>query len=212
MVHATERAPAVATETDPDNAVTAPAANSGSDLGLFVGQLLRRPNKIVALAPSSVGLSEKMVERLGPDTGSVIELGTGTGKITDFILGRGIAEENMALVEINSTFVDVLEAKYPKAQVVQRSATEIEEIEIDNVGAVVSGLPLLSMPTSVQREIVGGAFRKLRPGGIFVQFTYGYRPPVDREVRDALGLDWNRSAKVWLNLPPARAYTFWQKS
>ena len=48
--------------------------------------------------------------------------------------------------------------------------------------------PPVSIPTPTQRRIVEGAFRLLRPGGVFVQFTYGWRPPVDREVREALAL------------------------
>jgi phosphatidylethanolamine/phosphatidyl-N-methylethanolamine N-methyltransferase len=77
---------------------------------------------------------------------------------------------------------------------------------------VVSGLPMLAIPTPVQHQIVEGVFRLLRPGGVFVQFTYGWRPPIDRKVREALGLEWTVSPWVRRNMPPARVYTFRQTS
>jgi phosphatidylethanolamine/phosphatidyl-N-methylethanolamine N-methyltransferase len=83
-------------------------------------------------------------------------------------------------------------------------ATRVAEAPLDDVGAVVSGLPLLAIPAPVQHQIVEGAFRLLRPGGVFVQFTYGWRPPIDRKVREALGLEWTVSPWVRRNVPPAR--------
>ncbi|HEU0222706.1 MAG TPA: methyltransferase domain-containing protein [Paracoccaceae bacterium] len=186
------------------------AVRSHGHFGLFIGQLLQRPAKIVAISPSSRHLARVMVRELGPETGSVIELGSGTGMITEAILARGVAEERLALFEINAAFADLLARAYPRAKLMRMSAARCEEAPLEDVGAVVSGLPLLSMPKALQLAIVGGAFRKMRPGGIFVQFTYGYRPPVDRSVREALGLSWTRSGKVWRNLPPARVYTFRQ--
>jgi phosphatidylethanolamine/phosphatidyl-N-methylethanolamine N-methyltransferase len=73
---------------------------------------------------------------------------------------------------------------------------------------VVSGLPLLSMPLALQRDILTGTFARVRPGAPYVQFTYGPAPPVARAVRDELGLDWRVSPRIWQNLPPARVYRF----
>jgi phosphatidylethanolamine/phosphatidyl-N-methylethanolamine N-methyltransferase len=147
---------------------------------LFLGQMLRRPGRVAAVSPSSMALARMMTRDLGPETGSVVELGGGTGKITDAILARGVAPD----------------------------ATRVAEAPLEDVGAVVSGLPLLAIPAPVQHQIVEGAFRLLRPGGVFVQFTYGWRPPIDRKVREALGLEWTVSPWVRRNVPPARVYTF----
>ncbi|MEM9012070.1 MAG: methyltransferase domain-containing protein [Pseudomonadota bacterium] len=178
------------------------------DLGVFFGQLLRRPWRVVALAPSSTGLCREMTAELGPTTGPVVELGAGTGRITQAILDRGVPEENLTLLEMNTTFCALLEERFPKARVLPWKAQDVAKTGVQGAGAVVSGLPLLSMPTSVQRAIVGGTFEVLRPGGIFVQFTYGGRPPIEQSVREDLGLSWERSRRVWWNLPPAHAYTF----
>ncbi|MEL6235658.1 MAG: hypothetical protein AAFR46_14735 [Pseudomonadota bacterium] len=185
-----------------------PKPKATGHIGLFLAQLVLRPNRIVALAPSSTQLSRMMARDLGPETGSVIELGSGTGKITRAILDRGVPEERIAMFEINEAFTDLLAQSFPNAHLCKISAARCDEAPLEDVGATVSGLPLLSMPTQLQREIVGGAFRKMRPGGQFVQFTYGFRPPVDQAVREELGLRWTVSPKVWWNLPPARVYTF----
>lgn len=185
-------------------------ARGEAHVGLFLRQLLRRPGRIVALSPSSRHLARMMVREIGPDTGSVIELGAGTGIFTEALIGRGIAEDRLAIFEIDEAFADLLACAYPRAKVLRRSAGECGTAPVSDVGAVVSGLPLLSMPLDLQRAILGGAFAKLRPGGIFVQFTYGYRAPVAEAVREELGLVWTRSPRVWRNLPPARVYTFRQ--
>jgi phosphatidylethanolamine/phosphatidyl-N-methylethanolamine N-methyltransferase len=149
-----------------------------------------------------------MTAGLTQQTGAVVELGSGTGTITEAILARGVPPERLALFETNRVFAELLQRRFAGVQVLRLDAREIEKAPLEGVGAVISGLPLLSIPTPVQREIVEGAFRLMRPGGVFVQFTYGWRPPVDRPVREALGLEWEVSPWVWANIPPARVYAF----
>jgi phosphatidylethanolamine/phosphatidyl-N-methylethanolamine N-methyltransferase len=172
---------------------------------LFLGQMLRRPGRVAAVSPSSMALARMMTRDLGPETGSVVELGGGTGKITDAILARGVAPDRLAVIETNPVFVKLLRRRFPSAHILDLDATRVAEAPLEDVGAVVSGLPLLAIPAPVQHQIVEGAFRLLRPGGVF---TYGWRPPIDRKVREALGLEWTVSPWVRRNMPPARVYTF----
>jgi phospholipid N-methyltransferase len=74
------------------------------------------------------------------------------------------------------------------------------------VGAVISGLPLLSMPAQTVTDIVSGAFSYVRPGGAFYQFTYGPRCPIPRAILDRLGLKAVRIGGTVRNLPPASVY------
>jgi phospholipid N-methyltransferase len=71
------------------------------------------------------------------------------------------------------------------------------------VGAVVSGLPLLSIPHGDVKAIIRGAFTHVRPEGAFYQFTYLPRCPVPSEIADELALDCRRISAAWVNLPPA---------
>jgi phospholipid N-methyltransferase len=75
-----------------------------------------------------------------------------------------------------------------------------------SVGAVVSGLPLLSMPPRKVMSILSGAFSYIRPTGRFYQFTYGPRCPVPRPILDRLGLKATRVGGTVRNLPPAAVY------
>jgi phosphatidylethanolamine/phosphatidyl-N-methylethanolamine N-methyltransferase len=76
--------------------------------------------------------------------------------------------------------------------------------------AVISGLPLLSIPTPVLRDIMTAAFALLAPGAPFVQFTYGPRRPLPDDLISELGLSVEKGARVLRNLPPARIYRFRQ--
>jgi len=149
-----------------------------------------------------------MAATLDPDGGPVIELGAGTGRITQAIIERGIAAENIHAIEMNPVFCDDLRAGFAGLNVHQCSATEVGALDIAGAQAVVSGLPLLSMPLAVQEAILRGSFDRVGPSGSYIQFTYGPKPPVKQQLREALGLTWTTSAKIWGNLPPARVYRF----
>jgi phosphatidylethanolamine/phosphatidyl-N-methylethanolamine N-methyltransferase len=174
--------------------------------------MLRRPGRVGAVAPSSGALAKTMTRELSPDAGSVVELGGGTGMITNAILARGVAPEHLVVLETNPIFANLLRERFPAAQVLELDAQRIAEVPLEDVGTVISGLPMLAIPTPVQRRIVEGAFQLMRPGGVFVQFTYGWRAPIDREIRESLGLTWTVSHWVWRNVPPARVYRFRQAS
>ena len=181
-----------------------------SDLALFLRQLVRRPQQVVALSPSSAELARAMTRHLSAATGRVAELGAGTGTLTRAILARGVAPADLTLFELNPEFCAHLRAQFPGVTVLNQGAETLTTACAPGLGAVISGLPLLSMPDDLQTAILRGAFDRLRPDGRFVQFTYGPRPPIAESVRQTLGLSHDRGAKVWGNLPPARVYHFYR--
>lgn len=181
-----------------------------SGFGLFMGQLFKKPHQVVALAPSSEALCGEMVAELDPEGGPVIELGAGTGNITRAILATGLPADQLHSIEMNPEFCTHLRTNFPGIHVHEMSAGDCGDLPVENVQAVVSGLPLLSMPLPLQRGILGGFAKKVRAGGTYVQFTYGPKPPVARAVREELNLVWRYSHKIWWNIPPARVYRFAQ--
>ncbi len=73
-----------------------------SGLPLFLGQLIRSPQKISAIAPSSMALARRMAMELPMDrAGPVVELGAGTGKITQALLDAGVAPKDLHAFELN---------------------------------------------------------------------------------------------------------------
>lgn len=177
------------------------------DLLLFARQLLHHPSQIAAISPSSRFLARAMCAGLGPQTGPVVEFGPGTGQLTKGILAAGVARENLTLFEMSADFTALLQTRFAGVTI-HRAGAQLAAnfVPKGSVGAVVSGLPLLSMPDPVVQAILASAFDILRPDGVYIQFTYGNRPPVPVEIMDRLGIEAQRGKKVWLNLPPAQVY------
>ena len=182
-----------------------------SDIAVFLRSWLASPLKVGAIAPSGRALARMMTRSVGPGTGHVVELGPGTGVFTQSLLSRGVREQDLTLIEFNEDFALRLRRRFPKARVICTSAANIGGVEFKrgaSVGAVLSGLPLLSMPASTVSAILRGSFDHLRRDGDFFQFTYACRNPVDDQTLDRLGLQASLVGSTWVNLPPASVYGF----
>lgn len=140
------------------------------DIAVFLRSWLAAPLKVGAIAPSGKALARLMTHSIGPATGEVVELGPGTGVFTRSLLSRGVREQDLTLVEFNEEFADLLRKRFPRARVVCMDATHIGRLKFRSkfsVGAVVSGLPLLSMPAPTVSSILQGAFGHLRQDAHF---------------------------------------------
>jgi phosphatidylethanolamine/phosphatidyl-N-methylethanolamine N-methyltransferase len=179
-----------------------------SDTALFLRRLMTNPRQVSAIAPSSPFLARAMAHSLGPQTGHVVEFGPGTGSLTRAILARGVRPSDMTLFELDPLFAARLTSTFPGVCVYNAPADAAADMLAPDVGAVVSGLPLLSMPGPIVTAILRAAFQVLKPGAPFIQFTYGPQLPVPEAIMAGLGLNAERGPAVWLNLPPARVYMF----
>lgn len=179
-----------------------------SDTMLFVQEWLANPQGIGAVAPSSKDLAEAMAKWLPSDPESyVLELGPGTGVVTEALLRRGLRQDRLVAIEQNSKLTRVLREKFPRAQIITGDAWKLDELlrrrrePIETVGAVISSLPLLNFPRSEAEQLAEKIRTVLEPRGKWVQFTYRLhrlRPRGTSSFR-------LRATKiVWLNLPPAR--------
>lgn len=150
-----------------------------------------------------------MTQAIDQDTGSVLELGPGTGVFTEALVKRGLVPEQLTLVELDERFAYLLTRRFPGARIVQGSAARLSGAGIGSdvaYGAVISGLPLLSMPSRTVFRIVEGVARRLGPSGNLYQFTYGARCPVAHAILERLGLEASLLGTVMWNLPPASVY------
>ena len=181
----------------------------------FLAAWLQKPRQTASVVPSSRHLARLMVARIDPhDDGRVLELGGGTGVFTRAILETGLPAEKLEVVEINPAFARGLRRHFPHVAVLETPAQIVSTATAGDPGdyqVVVSGLPLLAMDRPLHIDILGEAFRMLRPGGSFIQFTYSLRPPVSREILDALDLDVVRVGQTVRNFPPATVFRFFRK-
>lgn len=173
-----------------------------------------------AFLPSGPFLGEAIARAtlaaMDSHTGYVIELGAGTGEVTKALLAAGISAERLALVERDPELVAFLRRHFSGLKIIEGDAARLPHLlaanGIENVAAVVSGLPLLSLPAEVVNGIVRGAFEALPDGAAMVQFTYGPTPPIPRNLRRDLNLVAVNSRRIWRNVPPAVVWTFTRAS
>ena len=160
--------------------------------------------------PSGRVLARTMAQYVEVDSqGPVIELGPGTGAITNALIAHGIDQKRLVLVEYNPGFCALLRDRYPQATVVQADAYALRDA-LWNVlsapaSAVVSGLPLVTKPMLTRLKLIRDAFVAMAPGSPFVQFTYSVAPPIPRSLP---GVSTEASERIWMNLPPARVWVY----
>ena len=180
-----------------------------SDFFRFFRSWIADPQRVSAIAPSSASLGRLITQHVSPSDGPVLELGAGTGVFTRALLSRGIRESDLTLVEYGSDFMRVLQLRFPQARVLWMDASQLASHDLfpqAKAGAVISGLPLLSMSPRKVMAILAGAFSHIRSSGVFYQFTYGPGCPVPRPILDRLGLKAIRIGGTVRNLPPASVY------
>ena len=183
--------------------------NSSSETLQFFRAWLSEPFRVAAVTPSGRALAALIVSEISAETGPVLELGPGTGVFTRALLARGVAEENLALIEFGMEFAAKLSVDFPRARTMCKDAARLRDVELFDdgpVGAVISGLPLLSMAPRRVYSILEGAFAHLCATGAFYQFTYGPRCPVSRPLLDRLGLKATYLGGTFANVPPAAVY------
>jgi phosphatidylethanolamine/phosphatidyl-N-methylethanolamine N-methyltransferase len=176
----------------------------------FFRSWFEKPLSTGAVMPSSKLLARTMASFVDPRAeGPIIELGPGTGPITEALVERGIGEHRLVLVEFNPVFCRLLRARYPLATVLQGDAYRLRRLLGDQImrraAAIVSGLPLFTKPLRTRLRLLNEAFGLLAPNAPFVQFTYAVVPPIPRSLA---GVRVEASERIWLNLPPARVWVY----
>lgn len=176
----------------------------------FLRSWIEKPLHMGAVMPSSKLLARTMAQYVDVDSkGPVIELGPGTGAITNALIEHGIDQKRLVLVEYNPGFCALLRDRYPQAKVVQGDAYALRdslgEVLDAPASAVVSGLPLVTKPMLTRLKLIRDAFMALAPGAPFVQFTYSVAPPIPKSLP---GVSTEASERIWMNLPPARVWVY----
>ncbi|MCO5115407.1 MAG: methyltransferase domain-containing protein [Burkholderiaceae bacterium] len=185
-------------------------AVSRSPRSLFLRELMAQPLAVGAICASSPHLAARMAAQVDLAAGGwVVELGGGTGVITAALLAHGVPPERLAVVEQSDRLAAHLRQRFPAIHVLHGDAAELPALlaQLDGPAApvrvqhIVSGLPLLSIPTPVRQRILHAGAQVLAPGGRLLQFTYALHGPSPWQQA---GLVCQRRERVLANLPPAR--------
>jgi len=180
------------------------------DVLRFLRSSLTAPLRTGAQWPSGKGLCRAMAAAVDPSVpGPIVELGPGTGVVTEALIARGIPQSRLTLIEFSPDFSKLLAKRYPGVRLVEGDAYALAEhvrkLGLPPPAAVVSSLPLLTQPPARRIELLREALRLMHPDGVFVQFTYFRDSPIPIE---GTGIEARVSQRIWLNIWPALVYSY----
>ena len=183
-----------------------------ADSGLFLREWLTDPQGTGAVTPSSPQLAAAMARWLPANSHSyVLELGPGTGAVTEALLQHGLREDRLVAIENNPTLAGLLRKRYPRAHIITGDAWQLDELlrergePIASVGAVISSLPLVNFPLEQAEKLAEKIRAVLEPQGTWVQYSYHIHK---RRTRGTSRFQLLASKIVWFNLPPARVNVY----
>jgi phosphatidylethanolamine/phosphatidyl-N-methylethanolamine N-methyltransferase len=183
-----------------------------TDMTVFLQEWFANPQRTGSLAPSSPQLAAAMAHWLPANPESfVLELGPGTGAVTDMLIKRGLREDRLIAIERNPKMARLLRDKFPRAQIINGDAWQLDHLlrsrrePIESVGAVISSLPLLNFPHEEAEALTQKIRAVLEPDGNWVQYSYHLGK---KQVRGATTFKLRASKIVWFNFPPARVSVF----
>jgi phospholipid N-methyltransferase len=172
---------------------------------LFARETLRNPRAMGAGWSSTRQLA-RTIARFVPltDSGLVVELGGGTGIVTEALLQQGIAPERIVSIEQAASLADYIRQRCPQVRVLKGDALHLCDLlgsDSQRVSTIVSGLPFRSLPPIIGHGIIKQIDKVLPKNGLMIQFTYDlsgrkiFMPHHFKHVAHKF---------VWRNLPPAR--------
>ncbi|OBS10207.1 class I SAM-dependent methyltransferase [Acidihalobacter prosperus] len=170
----------------------------------FAREFIAHPRQTGALFPSSRALARRMAGQVPEGEGIVIELGPGLGSVTAALLARGVPAEQLWAIEYSPRLAAQLRQRFPGVNVIEGDARHLSRLiepRPERIRAIVSSLPLRSLPKPTVHAIFGELRKVAAPSTVFVQFTYHFRSACSRLPMDFVPC--HRSF-VPLNLPPAR--------
>ena len=140
-----------------------------------------------AIAPSSRFLARAMTRHIRNRPADapplrVLEIGPGTGAVTNTIVKLLRDGDRFDLVELNDVFSQHLRTRFEQDSVWQRVAAQsevhicpLQEFQaVEPYDVVISGLPLNNFPADLVDDIFDHYFRHLAPNGVLSYFEYQF--------------------------------------
>jgi phospholipid N-methyltransferase len=195
----------------------------------FLRQCRREFRATGSILPSSRFLAKALASELSRPrpAASILEVGPGTGSVTAAILRQLQPADRVDLVEINETFIDVLNERLEQEPLFREHRNQVNLIhgpvqDLPGEGRydyIVSCLPFNNFPANLVRRIFRTYQRLLKPGGVVSYYEYALvrklKTPfisrrerrrlrcLDRVVRSYIkGFEFRRQ-RIIANIPPA---------
>ena len=167
---------------------------------VFFRQFLAHPIAVGAILPTSLATARMMAAPANPQ-GTILELGAGTGSITQGILEHLADPSHLTSVEIDPALANEFRANFPHIHLVVDDA---EQALFNGTGwdTIISGVPFTVMKPEKRARLFDLIKQKLSPTGVFVaiQYSLSSKAQLQRHFQDVTV----RFSP--LNLPPAVVY------
>ena len=201
-----------------------------ADSAVFFREYLRNFHATGAILPSGRRLAVALARFVGGNSSGplrILEVGPGTGAVTGQIIADMGRADQLDLVELNATFVELLERRFqtePAFKAVAQRARvlhcPVAELPANgSYDVIVSGLPLNNFSAADVERILAALTGLLAPRGTLSFFEYialrraralisgpterARLRGVGRAMQAVLGPREIRRDAVWLNVPPA---------
>lgn len=156
--------------------MTSLTSNSGrQNKFLFLQKFLRHGTRVASVAPSSRRLALALCQHIDstcPQT--ILELGAGTGAVTALAIERMHPDSTLLALEFDPDFARLLRRRCPEAHVIEADAAatcqRLTALGIVEVEVIISGLPVPSLPRSVNQQVFE-CVRQMAGNGYFSQLT-----------------------------------------
>ncbi len=179
-------------------------------------EFLRNPLKTGAVAPSSATLVTDLVNQIEfSHAKSIVELGPGTGVITESLVKRLPADTHFFALELNPKLAEQTRRRCPGIEVKVGCATTLHEqlkhFGIDHCDCVVSALPWTLFDADTQNRLIQSIRAALSPRGNFIFYMYlgAEWLPSGARLRHVARKHFgtvHRVTHTFRNVPPAAVY------
>lgn len=159
--------------------------------------------------PSSPRLSQLMASQVDAASAPVLEIGAGTGVITQALLKGPVNPERLFVIERDPKLAAFLSHKFPRVRVRCSDAIHsrrfLSDYAVPYVRTVISSLPLRNLSPAEMIDNVDAMLNSLAHDGQLIQYTYAAGCPIPARL---FGLKAERLGRVWQNMPPAAVWRF----
>jgi phosphatidylethanolamine/phosphatidyl-N-methylethanolamine N-methyltransferase len=196
-------------------AILREAPNVISEYRTFLTTALRNPRMVGTPFPTS-GAVAATAAQVVPTTGTpvVVELGPGTGSLSDGIHARLPEGARHIGIELGKDLVEHLRIHKPWLEVLHGDAGHLLELlgtlGVDRVDSMITSIPWSLLDDGTQRQILRQVATVLAPHGAFTALTYvpAEHNPGGRRFREHLAATFDEvlTHTTWRNLPPIMHY------
>ncbi|QEK37946.1 hypothetical protein FZC35_00935 [Candidatus Cytomitobacter indipagum] len=173
---------------------------------VFFKKWISNPFRMGSIIPSSSGIGFHFAKNIDLNKpGPIIEVGSGTGTVTEALIKSGVPEDRIICFEIEKDFCDILKKKFPKASVYNADILEIENF-VDSktqINSFISTLPFVSLGKQKTDEIMRLFKKFVDEGSDYLQMSYS---PFFNSKAKKHGISSRRCSYVLRNFPPAYLY------